>query len=122
MRKRTGTQTAHPAPARSCPPPAAHSQHDERHDRNGHPEDDHETSLDACIAPVVDPTPPLSRQQRSAAPPAPAPPQVAARTHGSQRQGPSLTAGISDSVRLPPADLDMAGSNGRRAPRPASAA
>ena len=64
MRNRTGTQTAHPGPARSCPPRAAHSQHDERHDRNGHPEDDHETSLDAYIARLVDAAPPLSSQQR----------------------------------------------------------
>jgi hypothetical protein len=63
MRNRTGIQTAHPGPAGSCPPPAAHSQHDERHD-GGHPEDDHQTSLDAYIARLVDAAPPLSSQQR----------------------------------------------------------
>jgi len=64
MRKRTGIQTAHPGPAGSCPPPAAHSQHDERHDHDGHPEDDRKTSLDAYIARLVDAAPPLSSQQR----------------------------------------------------------
>jgi hypothetical protein len=52
MRNRTGIQAAHPGPARSCPPPAAHSQHDERHD------------LDAYIARLVDAAPTLSSQQR----------------------------------------------------------
>ena len=64
MRNRTGIQTAPPGPAGSCPPPAAHSQHDERHDHDGHPEDDRETSLDAYIARLVDAAPPLSSQQR----------------------------------------------------------
>ena len=64
MRNRTGTQTAPPGPAGSCSPPAAHSQQDERHDRDGHREDDRETSLDAYIARLVDAAPPLSSQQR----------------------------------------------------------
>ena len=66
MRNRTGAQTAHPGPAGSCPPPppAAHSQHDERHDHDGHPEGDQKTSLDACIARLVDTAPPLTSQQR----------------------------------------------------------
>jgi hypothetical protein len=66
MRNRTGTQTAQPGPARSCPPPppAAPSQYDERHDRDGHLIDDHETSLDAYVARLVDAAPPLSSQQR----------------------------------------------------------
>ena len=64
MRNRAGTQTAPPGPAGSGSPPAAHSQHDERHDRDGHSEDDHQTSLDAYIARLVDAAPPLSSQQR----------------------------------------------------------
>ena len=64
MRNRTGIQTAHPGPAGSCPPPAAHSQQDERPDGDGHPEDDHQTSLDAYIARLVEAAPPLSGQQR----------------------------------------------------------
>ena len=61
---RTGTQAAHPGSAASCPPPAAHSQHDERHDHDEHPKDDRQTSLDAYIARLVDAAPPLSSQQR----------------------------------------------------------
>ena len=64
MRNRTGTQTAPPGPAGSGSSPAAHSQHDERHDRDGLLEDDHETSLDAYVARLVDAAPPLSSQQR----------------------------------------------------------
>ena len=64
MRNRTGIQTASPGPAGSCPPPAARSQHDERHDHDGHPADDHQTSLEAYIARLVDAAPPLSSQQR----------------------------------------------------------
>ncbi len=44
--------------------PAAHGQQDERDDRDGHPEDDRATSLDAYIARLVDAAPPLSSQQR----------------------------------------------------------
>ena len=64
MRNRTGIQAAHPGPAGACPPPAAHSQHDERPDGDGHSEDDQQTSLDAYIAQLVDAAPPLSSQQR----------------------------------------------------------
>jgi hypothetical protein len=64
MKDRTGHQTAHPGPAASCPPPAAHSQHDERYDHDEHPEDDRQTSLDAYIARLVDAAPPLSSEQR----------------------------------------------------------
>jgi hypothetical protein len=64
MRNRPGIQATQPGPAGSCPPPAAHSQHDERHDHDGHPEDDRKTSLDAYIARLVDAAPPLSGQQR----------------------------------------------------------
>ena len=64
MRNRTGTQTAPPGPVGSGPPPAAHIQHDERRDRDGHPGDDHQTSLDTYIARLVDAAPPLSSQQR----------------------------------------------------------
>jgi hypothetical protein len=46
------------------PPRQRNSQHDERHDRDGHPQDDHQTSLDAYIARLVDAAPPLSSQQR----------------------------------------------------------
>jgi hypothetical protein len=61
---RAGTQAAHPGPTASCPPPAAHSQHDKRHDHDEHPKDDRQTSLDAHIARLVDAAPPLSSQQR----------------------------------------------------------
>jgi hypothetical protein len=65
MKNRAGIQAAQPGPAGSCSsPPAAHSQHDERHDHDGHPEDDRETGLDAYIARLVDAAPPLSSQQR----------------------------------------------------------
>ena len=64
MRNRTGNKTAHPGPARSCPPPAAHSQHDDRPGHDGHPDDDSEASLDAYVARLADAAPPLSSQQR----------------------------------------------------------
>ena len=64
MRNRTGTPTAHPGPAGSDSPPAAHSQHDEPHDHDGYLEDAHQTSLDAYVARLVDAAPPLSSQQR----------------------------------------------------------
>jgi hypothetical protein len=64
MRNRTGAQTAPPGPAGSCPPPAAHSHHDDRPGHDGHPEDDYATSLDAYIARLVEAAPPLSSQQR----------------------------------------------------------
>ena len=64
MRNRTGIQAAHPGPAGSCPPSAAHRQHDERPDGDGHSEDDDQTSLDAYVARLVDAAPPLSGQQR----------------------------------------------------------
>jgi hypothetical protein len=64
MKKRAGIQAAQPGPAGSCSPPAAHSQHNERHDHDGHPEDDRETGLDAYIAWLVDAAPPLSSRQR----------------------------------------------------------
>ena len=64
MRNRTGIQTAPPGPAGSGTSPAAHSLHDERHGPDGHPEDDHQTSLDAYIARLLDAAPPLTSQQR----------------------------------------------------------
>jgi hypothetical protein len=64
MRNRTGIQTAQPGPAESGTPPAAHSQHDERHDHDGRPENDLKTSLDAYIARLVDAAPPLTSEQR----------------------------------------------------------
>ena len=64
MRNRTGIQAAHPGPAGSCLPPAAHRQQDERPDGDGHSEDDQQTSLDAYVARLVDAAPALSSQQR----------------------------------------------------------
>ena len=64
MRNRTAIQAAQPGPAESCSPPAARSQPEERHDRDGHPGDDHQTSLETYIARLVDAAPPLSSQQR----------------------------------------------------------
>ena len=64
MRNRTGIQTAPPGPAGSCPPPTAHSHHDDRPGHDGHPDDDGEAGLDAYIARLVEAAPPLSGQQR----------------------------------------------------------
>ena len=64
MRNRTGIQTAPPGPAGSCPPSAAHNQPDERHDHDGHSEDDGEAGLDAYIARLVAAAPPLTGEQR----------------------------------------------------------
>jgi hypothetical protein len=64
MRNRPGIQAVRPGPARSSSPPAAKNQQDQRPDHDGHLEDDHETSLDAYVARLVDAAPPLSSQQR----------------------------------------------------------
>ena len=64
MGKRTGAQATRPEPAGSYPAPAARSQHDERHDNDGHPAADPNTGLDAYIARLVDAAPPLSNEQR----------------------------------------------------------
>jgi hypothetical protein len=66
MTNRTGSQTAPPGPAGSCPPQASavHSQPEECHDHDGYPEADHQTSLDTYIAGLVDAARPLSSQQR----------------------------------------------------------
>ena len=64
MRNRTGHPSRPSGTSRVSPPPAAHSQHDERPDHDGHPEDDQQTSLDAYVARLVDAAPPLSSQQR----------------------------------------------------------
>jgi hypothetical protein len=64
MRSRPGIQAASPRPARPCPPPATHSQHQERHDHNEHTADDHESGLDAYIKELVDAAPPLTSEQR----------------------------------------------------------
>ena len=64
MRNRTGIQTALPGPAGSSTTPAAHSQPDEYHDHDGHPDDDGEAGLDAYIARLAAAAPPLSSQQR----------------------------------------------------------
>ncbi len=63
MRNRPGLQAARPGSARP-PPPAVHSQQDERPGHDGHPDDDHQASLDAYVARLVDAAPPLSSQQR----------------------------------------------------------
>ena len=64
MRNRTGIQTAPPGPARSCLPPAAHNQPDDRPGHDGPPDDDREAGLDAYIARLIEAAPPLSGQQR----------------------------------------------------------
>ena len=64
MRNRTGIQSRPSGTSQVSPPPAAHSQHDQRHDHDGHPDDDHQASLDAYVARLVDAAPPLSSQQR----------------------------------------------------------
>jgi hypothetical protein len=64
MRNRPGLQAARPGPARPSTPPATHTQQDQRPDPDGHPGDDHQASLDAYVARLVDAAPPLSSQQR----------------------------------------------------------
>ena len=64
MRNRTGIQTALPGPARSCPPPTAHNQPDDRPGHDGRPDDDREAGLDAYVARLAAAAPPLSSQQR----------------------------------------------------------
>ena len=66
MRKRTGAQAAHPGPAGSGSPPAMRSRQGGEPDRDGHPEDDRDTGLDAYIARLVDAAPPLTSEQRDA--------------------------------------------------------
>ena len=65
MRKRTGAQAV---PPRTSPgpgsPPATRGRQDGRHDHDGHPDDDRETSLDAYVARLVDEAPPLTSEQR----------------------------------------------------------
>jgi len=64
MRSRPGSQAASPRPARSSPPPATPSRHQERQDHDGHTADDRETALDAYVAQLVDAAPPLTSEQR----------------------------------------------------------
>jgi hypothetical protein len=64
MGKRTGAQPARPGPPGPGSPPAARSRQDERHDRDGHPDGDRKTSLDAYVARLVDEAPPLTSEQR----------------------------------------------------------
>ena len=64
MRNRPGLEAARPGPARPSSPPAMHSQPDQRPGHDGHPDDDHQTSLDAYVARLVAAAPPLSIQQR----------------------------------------------------------
>lgn len=59
-----GAQAARPEPAGPCTPPATRSPEDERRERDGHPDDDRETSLDAYVARLVDAAPPLTSEQR----------------------------------------------------------
>jgi hypothetical protein len=59
-----GAQAARPEPAGSCTPPATRSQEDERRERDGHPDDDRETSLVAYVARLVDAALPLTSEQR----------------------------------------------------------
>jgi hypothetical protein len=64
MRKRTGAQAVRPGPAGSGSPPPTCSRQDGRPGRDGHPEDDRETGLDAYVARLVDEAPPLTSEQR----------------------------------------------------------
>ena len=64
MGKQTGAQAARPGPSGPGSPPATHSRRGERHDRDGHPEDDCGTGLDAYVARLVDEAPPLTSEQR----------------------------------------------------------
>ena len=68
MRNRTGNKTAPPGPARSCPPPGAHNQPDDRPGHDRPPDDDRETGLDAYVARLAAAAPPLSGQQRERVP------------------------------------------------------
>ena len=63
MRNRPGLQAARPGSARPTPQ-AVHSQQDQRPGHDGHPDDDHQASLDAYVARLVAAAPPLSSQQR----------------------------------------------------------
>ena len=64
MRGRPGIQAASPRPARPGSPPATPSQHQERHDHDGHTAEDRESGLDAYIKELVDAAPPLTSEQR----------------------------------------------------------
>ena len=64
MGTRTGAQATHLEPAGSGAPPATRSTDDERHERDGYPDDYRETGLDAYVARLVDAAPPLTSEQR----------------------------------------------------------
>ena len=64
MGKRTGAQAVRLEPAGSRTPPATRSPEGERRERDGHPDDDRDTSLDAYVARLVDEAPPLTSEQR----------------------------------------------------------
>ena len=64
MRKRAGAQVACPGPAGSGSPPATRRRQGGRPDRDGPPEDDRGTGLDAYVARLVDAAPPLTSEQR----------------------------------------------------------
>jgi beta-phosphoglucomutase-like phosphatase (HAD superfamily) len=64
MRNRPGVQAARAGPARPSALPAMHTQQDQRPGHDGHPDDDHQTSLDVYVARLVAAAPPLSSQQR----------------------------------------------------------
>ncbi len=65
--KETGTTSrpgTRPRPASSRP--AADSPHGERHDHNGHPAHDLDSSLDAYVRELIEAAPPLTGEQRRA--------------------------------------------------------
>jgi hypothetical protein len=62
MGKRTDAQAARPGPAGSGTSPAMCSRQDGCCD--GNPGEDHDTSLDAYVARLVDEAPPLTSEQR----------------------------------------------------------
>ena len=64
MGKRTGTQATRLEPAGSGTPPATRSTEDERHERDGYPDDYRETGLDAYVTRLVNAAPPLTSEQR----------------------------------------------------------
>ncbi len=82
MGKRPGAQATRLEPAGSWTPPATRSTEDERHERDGYPDDDLETGLDAYVARLVDAAPPLTSDSgtRSRS-------SCAARTAGEQPDG-----------------------------------
>ena len=72
MASETGTGDEETAGRPGCPPrtgrvrltPGHASRRGEHHDHGEHPEDDHQTGLDAYIARLVDAAPPVTSEQR----------------------------------------------------------